>query len=322
MALTVLTSAEATSRLLQKTHKQHEAYLAMYSSWVGGIVKDPALMLVPVDDHLVHRGDGVFEAVKAVSGKIFLLDQHLDRLENSAAKISLALPFSKNEIRDIIIETAMVAGASDILIRLFISRGPGGFTTNPYESVGSQMYLIINTLKSPTAEKYEKGVAIGKSLIAAKDGWMAQVKSCNYLPNVLMKKESVDRNLDFTVGFDAKGFLTESSTENIILLDKNNFLVRPFLRQILKGTTMMRAFELAEKLVLEKVIAGIKERDITDADLLEAKEIMMAGTTLDILPVTSYEGKPVANGQVGVVSKRLLELVRADMKTGPFATPF
>lgn len=322
MALTVLTSTQAIERLSKKSHKQHEAYLAMYSTWIDGVVKDPSLMVVPVDDHMVHRGDGVFEAMKAVNGQVYLLDQHLDRLEHSAGKIFLPLPKTKAEIKDIILETARIAGAQDVLFRLFISRGPGGFTTNPYESVGSQMYLIVNTLKSPAAEKYEKGIAIGKSLVPVKDGWMAQVKSCNYLPNVLMKKESVDRNLDFTVGFDAKGFLTESSTENIVFLDKNNILVRPFLRQILKGTTMMRAFDLAQKLVDEKLIAGIEERDLNESEIQSAKEIMMAGTTLDILPVTLYEGKSVGNGQVGPVAKRLLELVRADMKTGPFATPF
>lgn len=322
MPLNVLTSEEAIQRLSRKNHKQHESYLAMYSTYVDGIVKDPALMLVPVDDHLVHRGDGVFEAIKCVNGKVFLLDQHLNRLESSAEKIFLPLPKTKAEIKAIILEAARIVGASEVLFRLFISRGPGGFTTNPYESVGSQMYLILTSLKSPAAEKYDKGIAIGKSHVPAKDGWLAQIKTCNYLPNVLMKKESVDRNLDFTVGFDAQGFLTESSTENVIFLDKNNFLVRPLLRQILKGTTMIRAFELAQKIVDEKLIAGIAERDLTESELISAKEIMMAGTTLDVLPVTQYEGKPVGSGQVGPVAKRLLELVRGDMKTGPYATPY
>jgi branched-chain amino acid aminotransferase len=322
MALTVLTSEEAIQRLSHKTHKQHDAYLAMYSTYVDGLVKDPSLMLVPVDDHIVHRGDGVFEAIKAVNGKAFLLDQHLDRLVSSAEKIFLPLPKTKAEIKEIIMEAARVTGASEVLFRLFISRGPGGFTTNPYESVGSQMYLILTALKSPAAEKYEKGIAIGKSHVPAKDSWLAQIKTCNYLPNVLMKKESVDRNLDFTVGFDAQGFLTESSTENVMFLDQNNILVRPYLRQILRGTTMMRAFDLAQKLIDEKVIAGIAERDLKETELIAAREVMMIGTTLDVLPVTQYEGKPIGNGQVGNVAKRLLELIREDMKTGPYATPF
>jgi 4-amino-4-deoxychorismate lyase len=322
MALTVLTSEQAMDRLSRKNHKQHEGYLAMYSTYIDGIVKDPALMLVPVDDHLVHRGDGVFEAIKCVNGQVFLLDQHLNRLESSAAKIFLPLPKTKAEIKEIILEAARITNASEVLFRLFISRGPGGFTTNPYESVGSQMYLILTSLKSPAPEKYEKGIAIGKSLVPAKDGWLAQIKTCNYLPNVLMKKESVDRNLDFTVGFDAQGFMTESSTENILFVDQNNILVRPFLRHILKGTTMIRAFELSQKLIDEKLIAGVAERDLKESELIAAKEVMMAGTTLDVLPVTMYEGKPVATGQVGKVAKRLLELIREDMKTGPYATPY
>ncbi|MFS4461072.1 aminotransferase class IV [Bdellovibrio sp. HCB2-146] len=321
MNLPILDSAEALRRLASKTHKLQESYLAMYSTWLDGITKEAPLMLVPVDDHLVHRGDGVFEAIKVVQGRAFLLEPHLDRLVSSAEKIFLPLPKTRAEIREIILQTTKLTGVSDVLLRLYISRGPGGFTTNPYDSVGSQMYLIVTSLKSPAAEKYEKGIQIGKSKVPVKDSWLAQIKTCNYLPNVLMKKESVDRALEFTVGFDAQGFLTESSTENIVIVDQRGKLVRPKLRQILKGTTMMRAFSLAEALLQDGTITGIEERDISEAEVFAAKELMMIGTTLDVLPVISYENQNVGSGQVGPVAKKLLALLREDMKKGPFSTP-
>src|SRR5690606_25817987 len=99
------------------------------------------------------------------------------------------------------------------------------------------------------------GARVGKSQVPPKEPWLAKVKTCNYLPNVMMKKESVDRSLDFTVGVDAQGFLTEGSTENIVIVDQGNNLVRPELRQILKGTTMMRTFELAQELQKKGLIA-------------------------------------------------------------------
>jgi len=321
MEIKVMTNAEALSALEAKSYPNQSSYLAMYSSWLGGVVKSPGMMIVPVDDHLVHRGDGVFEAMKVVAGKIFLLDAHLDRLENSAKLIGIELPYDRQELVKIIKETTKVAGVQNALLRLYVSRGPGGFTTNPYESVGTQVYLVVTDLKHPANEKYEKGVAIGKSAIAPKEPWFARIKSCNYLQNVLMKKESVDRKLDFTVSFDANGILTESSTENITVLDKAGRLLRPRLDQILKGTTMMRAFELADSLLEQKLITGIVESDISEQDIYDAREVFMIGTTLDVLPVTSYESKKIGNGQVGVVAKALLELLREDIKKGPLSVP-
>ena len=321
MALSVLTPEEVQHKLLEKSYAAQETYYAMYSTWWGGVVKKPAMMLVPIDDHLVHRGDGVFEAIKVVDNRAFLLDEHLQRLVDSAAQISLPLPMSKEEMKKVILETTEISGAKDALLRLYISRGPGGFTTNPYDSVASQMYLVITSLKPMAEEKYQKGVSIGKSAIPPKDPWFARIKSCNYLQNVLMKKESVDRKLDFTVGFTQEGFLTESSTENIVILDKDSNLVRPKLHQILKGTTMMRAFELAESLKTQGLIKGIQERDLHENEIRNAKEVMMIGTTLDVLPVSSYEGAKIGEGVQGPVAKQLLQLLKEDIKRGPKSTP-
>ncbi|NUN06020.1 MAG: aminotransferase class IV, partial [Bdellovibrio sp.] len=138
---------------------------------------------------------------------------------------------------------------------------------------------------------------------------------------VMMKKESVDRKIDFTIGIDPQGFLTEGSTENIVLIDKNRYLVRPKLHKILKGTTMMRTFALAEALVQDGTLAGIEERDLSEDDLRSALEVMMIGTTLDVLPVTEYEGQKIGSGKQGQISAKLLAMLREDIKKGPKATP-
>jgi branched-chain amino acid aminotransferase len=286
----------------------------MYSSWYGGIIKDPSLMMVPVDDHLVHRGDGVFEAMKVVQGKVYLMNDHLDRLETSAAQLSIPWPFSREKIVEIIHETVKAAAASEAIVRLFMARGPGGFSTNPYDSVGTQLYCVVTAFKAMPEVKYTEGVLIGKSKIPPKDPWFATIKSCNYLPNVMMKKEAIDRKLDFTIGFDSQGFVTEGSTENIILVNAQGELVRPYLRQILKGTTMMRALHLANDLVRQGQVKGVIEKDLHEKDLLSAKEVMMVGTTLDVLPVTSYEGQKIGDGKVGFVAQTLRRLLREDMK--------
>lgn len=321
MSVVELSPAQIQAKLQERSYPAQKTYLAMYSTWWGGIVKDPSLMVVPIDDHLVHRGDGVFEAIKVIDGKAFLLQEHLERLAASATQLGISLPMSLDEIKEVIITTTLAAGVKNVILRLYVSRGPGGFTTNPYDSIAAQMYLVVTSFAAVPEEKYVNGVKAGRSQIPPKESWFAKIKSCNYLPNVMMKKESVDRKIDFTIGIDPKGFLTEGSTENIVLVDKNRNLVRPKLHQILKGTTMMRTFALAEALVQDGTLAGIQERDISEDDVRTALEVMMIGTTLDVLPVSEYEGQKIGTGKQGEISARLLTLLREDIKKGPKATP-
>ena len=308
----ILESHQILQNLNERANPFWSQYYALYSSWFGGIIKDPGpWLMVPMDDHLVHRGDGVFEALKSRNRKVYLLDAHLQRLAVSAASLGIALPNSLEKMEQIILQTLKAADQPETLIRVFLSRGPGGFTTNPYDSLGAQLYIVITRLQPPAVEKYERGVRTGRSQFPVKEGWMAQVKSCNYLLNVLMKKESVDRKLDFTVSFDADGFLAESSTENMIIVDAQGILAHPPLERILKGTTMMRVFELAAK-------AGIKTavRKISEKDIFSAKEVLMTGTTLDVLPVAEYEGRAIADGKVGPLARQLKQLVEEDMTNG------
>ncbi|UOF02208.1 aminotransferase class IV [Bdellovibrio reynosensis] len=321
MSVTVLSPSEIQAKLQERNYSAQKTYLAMYSTWWGGIVKDPGMMVVPVDDHLVHRGDGVFEAIKVIEGKAFLLQEHLERLEISAGLIGLPMPMPLDEVKKIIMATTQATGAQNAMLRLYISRGPGGFTTNPYDSIASQLYLVVTSYAPIAAEKYQQGVKVGRSQVPPKEPWLAKIKTCNYLPNVLMKKESVDRKIDFTIGVCGNGFLTEGSTENIVLIDKNKNLIRPHLRHILKGTTMMRSFELAQSLVKEGHLNSVIEKDLTESDILNAQEVMMIGTTLDVLPVTEYEGKVIGSGKQGPIAEKMLKLLRADMKEGPKATP-
>lgn len=312
MTIPILNHDQAVENLTAKTNSYWPQYFAFYSSWFGGIIKNPGpFLLVPMDDHIVHRGDGVFEAIKAKDRNIYQLQAHLERLFESAQKISLSHSYSLSNLTEIIIETLKVAEQSDCLIRVFLSRGPGAFSANPYDSVGAQLYVVITKLNVVPEMKVLHGVSVGRSLIPVKEGSMAQIKSCNYLPNVLMKKESVDRKLDFTVSFDAENFLAESATENMLIVDQTGALFHPQLDNILKGTTMSRAMEIAKAIGIKTCVRKISEQDIE-----QAVEVMMAGTTIDILPVTSYEGKPIADGKIGKITLKLRALLQDDMQHG------
>ncbi|MFN7453846.1 MAG: aminotransferase class IV [Pseudobdellovibrionaceae bacterium] len=276
-----------------------------FSSHLRALTRDPRLMTVPVDDHMVHRGDGVFEALKFVQGKIYLLEAHLSRLLVSSQRISLPLPYSLHELEKLLVLMVEKSALKEGLIRLFVSRGGGDFTPNPYSTLGSQLYVAITELKAPSEKHRTQGVRIGKFSEVGKMGWMAQVKSCNYLPNVMMKKEAIDRGLDFLVSFDQDGYLQEGPTENIAIVSRDGKLCHPQYKNVLKGTTLHRLTEL----VSSQQLLPVEAKDLLEEDLLVAQEVFMVGTTLDVLPVRSFESQ---NFAVGPWSQKFHALIKQD----------
>ncbi|MFZ5585182.1 MAG: aminotransferase class IV [Thermodesulfobacteriota bacterium] len=313
--LKIIAPDEAVERLKALPRPWAADYLAMYSAWVGGIVREPWLMSVPIDDHLVHRGDGVFEAMKCVNGRIYQLDAHLERLARSAQSIHLELPLDLGALRRMVIETTRAGGEREVMVRVYVSRGPGGFSTNPYECPRPGLYIVVSRLHPPAAEAYARGVRAGISLVPSKSGFYASVKSCNYLPNVLLKREAVVKGWDFALGLDESGHLSEGSTENVGLVDPQGRLLLPLPDHILEGTTVRRVVELARPLVGKGLIAAIEHRALEQADLNQAREMMLFGTTLDVLPITRLAGEPVGDGRPGPVAAALLGLIRQDIAT-------
>ncbi len=313
-AIPVLSFDEVVKCLLQKREPYYGNYRAMYSSWYGGIVTDPALMMVPIDDHLVHRGDGIFEAFKCVDWNVYALDRHLDRLEGSAKVSFHALRLSRSELVETILATIRTAGIPDCSIRIFLSRGPGGFSASPYECPESQLYIVVTNLHIPGKEKYEQGVSLRTSLVPQKKDYFANIKSCNYLPNVLMRKEAEDAGVDYTVSLDEEGFLAEGPTENIGLVTRNREFLVPRFDRILRGITVSRLMELAESLIDTGELTKMGEADLTPEDAYSAAEMMMFGTSFDVLPVVNYDGHRIGDGRPGHFAKRFLELLRNDVR--------
>ena len=306
---------EDWSKWSAKLRRPYQAgYFAMYSSLYDGVVTDPLLMTLPLDDHMVHRGDGIFEAFKAVEGSIYNLKGHLERLANSARGLSLTVAWSFEEIERIVVETVKVGGRPDCMIRVFVSRGPGGFGVNPYECPASQLYVMVTALGTPFMQLHPEGARLKTSVVPAKTAEMANIKNCNYAPNVLMKKEAVDAKVDFTIGFDENGYLTEGSTENLGIVTRDGRLLFPHLDRILTGTTMLRAMELAKALIGKGILKSVAFADITHADMLAAAEVVVAGTTINIASAVELDGKPIADGKPGPVAAALDELLRRDMR--------
>jgi 4-amino-4-deoxychorismate lyase len=311
MSIPIIDDHQIIDSLSAQKNPFFKDYYAFYSSWYGGITTNPVLMLLPIDDHIVHRGDGIFEAFKVMNGAVYLFEEHLQRLNRSAEKVALKLPVPLEKIREIVLQTLQIANKNEATVRLYVSRGPGNFTVNPYDSVQAQLYVVVTKLTYPTAQAYIQGIHIGQSRVPAKQGLMAQAKTCNYLPNVLMKKEAVDRNLEFVIGVDPQGNITESATENIMIVDSQGIIVHPPLDNILRGTTMIRACELARENGMATEVRAIKTQEMPSA-----REAMIVGTTLDVLPAVKFENHIIGSGKPGPIAQKLQQLLLDDIKSG------
>ncbi len=290
-------------------------YFSMYSSIVGGIVTDPALMAIPVDDHLVHRGDGVFETLKCVEGGIYNLRAHLERLTHSAEGIRLAAPFSMKESENIIVQTVRAGGRQDVQIRVLLSRGPGSLGVNPNDCPEPQLYVITAPLVRPFMETRPNGARIGLSRIPPKPPPFAALKTCNYLPNALMAGEGSERGLDFMIGLDADAHVLEGPTENLAVVTDDGWFVTPDAPHVLPGTTLDRVMALAGPLVASGMLKGIRKERLPRSVLAHAREIFILGTSHDVVAVTEVEDERVGTGAPGPVFAQLSSLLRADIRT-------
>ncbi len=319
MNLPVLSFDQVIDRLLSMKQTYFQNYLAAYSSWYGGIITDPALLMLPFDDHMVHRGDGVFEVFKCADWNIYALARHLDRMKKSMAASFLESPVNNERLIEIVRETILAGNHGNCLVRLFVSRGPGSFAANPYETVGSQLYVIVTAHEPPAPEKCERGVTLVTTDVPIKNDYFATMKNCNYLPNVLMKKEAVDRGADYPVSLDERGFLAEGATENIGIVSKKGEFFVPRFSRILQGITVTRAMELARGLTGSQLQLAA-EADITREQAYDAAEVLVFGTSIDVLPVVEYDGKKIGAGRPGPVFRRLKELMAEDEKNPEMLT--
>lgn len=298
---------------LEEGRRGYQAnYYAMYSSLLNGLVTDPALMVVPVDDHLVHRGDGVFETFKCAAGGLYNMEAHLERLQHSAAGISLRMPLTPLETGRLVVETVRAGGKHDCQVRVILSRGPGSLGVNPYDCPEAQLYIVVSSLCEPFMTRKPCGARAGTSLVPVKHTLLATNKTCNYIPNMLMKKEAVDKGLDFVAAFDQRGFLAEGATENFGIVSSDGRLLFPKLDNILSGTTMQRVIELARD-----PAAGVREvalADISRSDIESAREMLIVGTTIDVVAAVEFDGRRIAGGKPGPVQAKLNAMLARDIR--------
>ena len=309
-----LTSEEAAARLRTRLHHKVSDFHAMYSSVLGGIVTDPSLMVLPLDDHMVHRGHAVFDTAAIVDGMLYQLDPHLQRLLRSAEMARIPLPCELDELRQIVIDTAAASGQRNASVRYWLSAGPGGFGLSSGECVGSSFYVMIFRPVPEPERFYTDGVTLVTSTVPIKPPFFARVKSNNYLPNVLVLLEARDHGADHGLFLDAEGYVAESSHMNVAFVNADNVLCHPPYDAILTGITAQRMLHLARQLVNSGELEGIALRSVPVEEWRAAREILLFGSSLKVAPVVRWDDQQVGDGQPGPIARKLLAMWRADQR--------
>jgi 4-amino-4-deoxychorismate lyase len=311
----VLNEDEVIARFRTLRARQPVKYSAFYSSQLGGIVTDPALMVLPFDDHMVHRGHGIFDTAGLVNGKIYDLEAHLDRFALSAERSKLRLPGSRADMTDIIVRTTAVSGQRDGSIRYWLSSGAGSLELSP--AAGSEpafFVMVFGGLTYPDRWVTE-GVRVMTTTYPIKAPIYAITKSTNYLPNVLMQMEAKEAGFDNGVFIDSEGNVGESSNMNVAFVTGNGVLLHPKFDHILAGCTSLRLLELAEGLRTQGLVKAIEVRDIPVAEARAAREMLLLGSSVKVAPVVRWDDQTIGDGKPGPVFKELLRLLDEDMRS-------
>jgi 4-amino-4-deoxychorismate lyase len=314
--LQVLSADDVLAQFNALRSRQPVKYSAFYSSQLGGIVTDPALMMIPFDDHMVHRGHGIFDTAGLVDGRIYDLPAHLDRFLLSAERSRLRLPGSREEIRDIIVKTTAVSGRRDGAIRYWLSSGPGSLELTPAAGAEPGFFVMVFAGLSYPERWYTEGLRVMTTTYPIKPPLYAITKTTNYLPNVLMQMEAKEAGFDNGVFIDPAGHIGESSNMNVAFVTKDGMFKHPKFDNILSGCTSLRLLELAHELRNQGLLEGVSVCDIPVADGRASREMLLLGSSVKVAPIVQWDGQSIGDGKPGPVASALLRLIEQDMRTG------
>ncbi len=266
---------------------------------------------VSIFDHGFLYGDGVFEGIRAYNGRIFRLDEHLDRMYDSAKAIDLKIPLSKEEMKNAIIETLKKNNLKDAYIRPIVTRGEGDLGLDPRKCPKPTVIIITQEWGAMYGDLYEKGLTAVTVCIRrnAPEALPPNIKSMNYLNNILAKIEANVKGGDEAIILDVRGNVSEGSGDNIFIVKKNKIITPPTLNN-LKGITREATIELAIKEGIE-----VSEANIGLFDIYTADEIFVTGTAAEIAPITKVDGRVIGNGRPGKITKKLMLAFRELTRT-------
>ena len=280
--------------------------------YLNGKFVDSSKATVSVFDHGLLYGDGVFEGIRSYNGLIFKLREHIDRLFESAHTIMLRIPLAKEELVGVVKQSLRVNKLSDAYIRLVVTRGEGDLGLDPRKCGRPTVFVIADKIELYPKKLYEEGlqlitVATQRNVPEALN---PQIKSLNYLNNILAKIEAITAGYEEAIMLSHSGYVTECTGENIFVVKGKQLLTPPPYIGVLRGITRQTVMDLGGKQRLD-----VQEELLTRHDLFNADEVFLTGTAAEIVPVVKIDGRVIGKGVPGPHTKKLQQAFHQVTKT-------
>jgi len=262
---------------------------------------------VSVFDHGYLYGDGVFEGIRAYQGRIFKLREHIIRLYQSAHSIMLDIPYSMEEMEIAVLNTVRANKLQNAYIRIVVSRGVGDLGLDPQNCRQVNVVIIASSITLYPETLYQEGLKVvtvptRRNISEALD---PQIKSLNYLNNILVKMEANRAGVLEAIMLNNQGMVTEGSGDNIFIFREGKLVTPPAYLGILKGITRDVVIELAQNEGIE-----VEETPFTRHELYVSKECFLTGTAAEVIPVIEVDGRKIGQGAPGKITRRLIEAFR------------
>jgi branched-chain amino acid aminotransferase len=272
--------------------------------YIDGAYYSKSQAKISVFDHGLLYGDGVFEGIRAYSGSVFRLKEHVDRLYRSAHMIMLEIPITKEEMVRAVTETLRRNRFRDAYIRLVVTRGAGDLGLNPKKCSKPTIIVITDTIAMHKSESKEKGLTAMIAWVKRDpvDATSHEIKSLNYLNSILAKIEANISGVDEAICLDKNGYVCEGVAENIFIIKGGKLFTPPSFTGALPGITAEEVMKLARKLGYE-----VEERNITPYELFNAEEVFFTGTAVEMVPVREINKRIINDGKPGPITRKLME---------------
>jgi branched-chain amino acid aminotransferase len=270
--------------------------------WLDGKLVDEADAKITVFDHGLLYGDGVFEGIRVYNSRIFELEAHIRRLYESAKAIRLDVPIGKDKLIRAAEKTVEANNVIDGYIRLVVTRGVGTLGLNPFICEDARLFIIADNIQPYPEELYEKGMKV-ISATTVRNHPLAippQVKSLNYLNNILAKIEALDNDVPEAIMYNHEGYVAEATVDNVFIVKDGVIYTPPAEAGSLEGITRGIVIKLAKKEKLEVV-----EKNLTRFDLYVCDEFFLTGTAAEVIGIVEIDGRVIGNGKPGSITKLL-----------------
>ncbi|MGW8257051.1 MAG: branched-chain-amino-acid transaminase [Thermoguttaceae bacterium] len=272
--------------------------------YISGTFYDKEDAKISVYDHGLLYGDGVFEGIRSYGGKAFRLEEHLDRLWNSAKAIVLEIPMSKAEMTKTIEQALEINQIKDGYIRVLVTRGEGSLGLDPNRCHDPRVVVIADHIALYPPEFYEKGLEI-VTVSTVRNHHAAlspRIKSLNYLNNILAKIEGLQAGCNEALMLNCRGEVAECTGDNIFLVRAGRLLTPTIDAGILEGITREAVIELAAQAGIE-----VRETTLTKHDVYIADECFLTGSAAEVVPVVRVDSRPIGDGTPGPITRDLIK---------------